>query len=91
MQVRDQLHAPLHSTPRLRAQYPLDKRLGGPQSWSGCGGEQKKSHHCPHPKVNPGHPACSLVCILIELPRIRKLMLPFHKEMLTLIYNKIMQ
>jgi hypothetical protein len=23
-------------------QYPLDRRLGGPQSWSGRGGEKKK-------------------------------------------------
>jgi hypothetical protein len=23
--------------------YPLDRRLGGPQSWSGCSGEEKNS------------------------------------------------
>jgi len=23
--------------------YPLDRRLGEPQSWSGCGGEEKNS------------------------------------------------
>jgi len=23
--------------------YPLDRRLGRPQSWSGCNGEEKKS------------------------------------------------
>jgi hypothetical protein len=29
-------------------QYPLDRRLVGPQSQSACGGEEKKkSHHCP--------------------------------------------
>jgi len=26
--------------------YPLDRRLGGPQSPSGCGGEEKKSLFC---------------------------------------------
>jgi len=26
--------------------YPLDRRLGGPQSQSGHGGKKKKSHHC---------------------------------------------
>jgi len=28
-------------------QYPLDRRVGGPQSQIGCGGEEKKSHYCP--------------------------------------------
>jgi len=26
--------------------YPFDRRLGGPQSRSGLGGKEKKSHHC---------------------------------------------
>jgi len=28
-------------------QYPVDKRLGGPHSWYGHGGEEKKSHLFP--------------------------------------------
>jgi hypothetical protein len=34
--------------------YPLDRRLGGPQSCSGCGGEEKTSH--PHRELNPRNP-----------------------------------
>jgi hypothetical protein len=40
--------------------YPLDRRLGGPQSHSGGGGEEKNSQ--PPPEIepqNPYHPACS--------------------------------
>jgi hypothetical protein len=48
-------------------QYPWDRRLGGPQSQSGQGGEEKNSHHCPCRELNPGCPACSLVTILTEL------------------------
>jgi hypothetical protein len=31
--------------------YPLDRRLGGPQSWSGRGGEEKNSQ--PLPRLEP--------------------------------------
>jgi hypothetical protein len=42
-----------------------NRRLGGPQSWSGRGGEEKKMFHsCHHRKLTPGHPARSLVSIL---------------------------
>jgi hypothetical protein len=37
--------------------YPLDKRLSGSQSQSGCSGEEKNSQPLPGPK--PHHPACS--------------------------------
>jgi hypothetical protein len=40
--------------------YPLDRRLGGPQSRSGNGGE-KNSHHRPCRKLRPGRPSRSLV------------------------------
>jgi hypothetical protein len=46
--------------------YPLHVRLGRPQSRSGRGGEEKKSHHCPFRELNHGHPAHSLVSILTE-------------------------
>jgi len=32
--------------------YPLDRRLGGPQRWSGCSGEERDSQ--PPPKSKPG-------------------------------------
>jgi hypothetical protein len=44
------------------AWYPLDRRLGGPQSRSGRGGEEKNSQ--PPPEIepqNPNHPACDVV------------------------------
>jgi hypothetical protein len=38
--------------------YPLNRRLGGPQSRCGRGGEKKKkSYHCPRRELNPGRPA----------------------------------
>jgi hypothetical protein len=29
--------------------YPVDRRMGGPQSRSGHGGDEEKSCHCPRP------------------------------------------
>jgi len=48
--------------------YPLDSRLGGPQSQYGYCGKEKKSHLLPCWESNPSHPAHSLVMILTELP-----------------------
>jgi len=47
--------------------YPLGRKLGGPHSWCGCGGEEKNSHQCHCCELNPGSPACSLVSILTEI------------------------
>jgi hypothetical protein len=44
-------------------QYPLDRRLGGPQSRSGGGGKRKIPDPCR--KSNPDRPARSLVAIPI--------------------------
>jgi hypothetical protein len=36
--------------------YPLDRRLGGPKSWSGCSGEEKNSQPLlglEHPIIQP--------------------------------------
>jgi hypothetical protein len=41
MEVCDQLHAPVALPPRKEPLYPLDMRLGGPQSRSGRCGEEK--------------------------------------------------
>jgi hypothetical protein len=44
MEVSGQIYAPGRFTPKERAtRYPLDSRLGGPQSRSGQGGEEKNS------------------------------------------------
>jgi hypothetical protein len=47
--------------------YPLGRRLGGPHSRSGSGGEER--HSLPLPRIEPGHdPVRSLVTKLAELP-----------------------
>jgi hypothetical protein len=43
MKVSDQLHAPAALTPGKKPRYLLDRRLGGLQSRSGRGGEDKNS------------------------------------------------
>jgi hypothetical protein len=42
MEVSSQLHDPA-DLPQGKSPYPLDRRLGGPQSRSGRGGEEKNS------------------------------------------------
>jgi hypothetical protein len=43
MEVSGQLHAPAALPPGKNPWYPFDRRLGGPQSRSGRGGEEKIS------------------------------------------------
>jgi hypothetical protein len=43
MEVNGQLHAPATLPPGKEPRYPLDRRLGGPQSRSGRSGEEKNS------------------------------------------------
>jgi hypothetical protein len=58
-------------TPRGKSlQYPLDKRLDGPQSRSGGSGEEKISLSRPCRESNPGRPDLCLVTILAELLRL---------------------
>jgi hypothetical protein len=56
MEVSVQLHAPAALSPRYEPWYPSDRRLGGPQSRSGRGGEEKKSHHRPVRVLNLSRP-----------------------------------
>jgi hypothetical protein len=60
---------PLYSR-RNGPRYPWDRRLGGPQSRSGRGGEEIKSHYGPCREFNPARQARSLVSILTELFRL---------------------
>jgi hypothetical protein len=53
MEVSGQLHAPAVLPPGKDSWYPLDRRLGGPQSRSGRGGENIPS---PLRKSNPRTP-----------------------------------
>jgi hypothetical protein len=52
---------------QLHTRYPLDRRMGGPQSRSGRGGEKKNSHQCPCQEMNPVRPTLSLVSVLNEI------------------------
>jgi hypothetical protein len=47
MEMSGQLHASAALTPGKNPWYPLARRLGGPQSRSGCGGEEKNSQLLP--------------------------------------------
>jgi hypothetical protein len=47
MELSGQLHAPTALSPGKETRYPLDRRLGGFQSCSGRGGEEKNSQPPP--------------------------------------------
>jgi hypothetical protein len=49
MEVSDQSHAPAALPQGKSPCYPMDRRLGGPQSRSGRGGEEKNSQ--PPPRI----------------------------------------
>jgi hypothetical protein len=66
MEVSDQLHAPAALPPGKESRYLLDRRLGGPQSRPGGGGQEKRNS-APVGDSNHGRPAHSLVTILAEL------------------------
>jgi hypothetical protein len=43
MEVSDELYGLATLSLRKESLVPSDRRLGGPQSWSGCGGKEKIS------------------------------------------------
>jgi len=49
------------------SQYPLRRKLSGPQIRSGRIGKENKSRHFPHRELKPGCPARRLVSILTGL------------------------
>jgi hypothetical protein len=51
MEVSGQLHDPAALPPGKEIRYPLDRRLGRPQSRSGSGGEEKNSQ--PPSRIEP--------------------------------------
>jgi hypothetical protein len=62
MEVSDQHHAPAALPPGKEPQYPLDRRLGGPQSQSGHGGEEKNSTYVHSiERVKIGHDLCLIM------------------------------
>jgi hypothetical protein len=51
MELSGQLHALAVLPQEKSLQYPLDRRLGGPQSWSRHGGEEKNSQRLLGPET----------------------------------------
>jgi len=47
MEVSGQLHAPAALPPGKEPRFPLDRRMGGPQSRAGHDGEEKNTQHPP--------------------------------------------
>jgi hypothetical protein len=71
MEVSDQLHAPPALIQGKSPWYPFDRRLGGPPSRSGRGGEEKNFQSPPGIEpCNPDCPARSGVAIPTELSRL---------------------
>jgi hypothetical protein len=54
MEVSGHIHTPAAIPQGKSPWYPLDRRLGGPQSRSGRGGEEKNSQ--PPPGIEPQNP-----------------------------------
>jgi hypothetical protein len=59
MEVSGQLHVPAALSQGKSPWYPLDRRLGGPQSLSRRGGEEKNSQ--PRRESNPRTPIVQIV------------------------------
>jgi hypothetical protein len=51
MEVSGQPHAPITTPPGKRPRYPLDRRMSGPHSQAGLGGDEKES--LPLPEIEP--------------------------------------
>jgi hypothetical protein len=74
MEVSGQFQAPLPHSQGKSPWYPLDRRLGGSQSRSGRGGEEKNIQ--PPPEIEPYNserPTRNLVVIPTELSRLFKI------------------
>jgi hypothetical protein len=61
MEVSGQLHAPPALLPGKSLWYPLDRRLGGPQSHSGHGGDEEKNSQS-LPGIEPYNPDLPNFC-----------------------------
>jgi hypothetical protein len=68
MKVSGQLQAPAALSRGKRRRYPLDRRLGGPQSRYGRGGKERTYQHLPG--IEPRSPSRSLATVLTELTQL---------------------
>jgi hypothetical protein len=69
MKVSGRLHTPAALFPGKEPLYPLDRKLGGPQSRSGHNGEENKIPSLSLPRIEPGRLDRSLVTTLTNPPR----------------------
>jgi len=79
MEVSGQLHVQAALPPWKEPLVPLDRRLGGPQDWSGRDGDGRYVLLCPCLESNPGRPASKLVTILTEIPHLPCYSVENHK------------
>jgi hypothetical protein len=77
MEVNGQLHAPVALPQGKNPSYPLDKKLGGPQSPSGLGGEEKNCQPLPGLETPIIQPVAQRYTT--ELSQLPKLCLCFFK------------
>jgi len=55
MKMSGELHAPAASPIGKEPCYPLDRRMGRPQSWRGCSREERKSLILPGIRLKNSH------------------------------------
>jgi hypothetical protein len=68
MEVSGQIHDPAALPPGKEHRYPIDRRLGGPQSRSGRGDEEKNSQPLPGLKPRSDSPARSQSLYRLSYP-----------------------
>jgi hypothetical protein len=66
--VSGQLHAPAALPLEKAPQYPLERRLGGPQNWYGCRGEEKVLDPTGTQTLTPRHIAYSQLLYRLRYP-----------------------
>jgi hypothetical protein len=82
MEMSGQLHALATLPQRKSTWYPLDRRLGGPQSCSGHWSEEKNSQPPPGIKPqNPNHPAHGMCLNYISFQREASLSLKIQTQL----------
>jgi hypothetical protein len=82
MEVSSQLHALSALFPGKSPWYSLNRRLGGPQSWTGCGAEEKNSQPLPEIELSIIQPVAQ--CYTTELTQTEVKCLTFFKPDLIL-------
>jgi hypothetical protein len=75
MEVSGQLHAPAAYPREKSLRYLLNRTLGGPQSWSGRGGGEKKFLPCRCWESNPARLAYNARACVRACMRVRERML----------------